>query len=316
MDFDPVKVAVPSPGTSAKVQLSRIHECVVQTEAIAASETFGAPCHLFSVVPAVMAFSYVPGTCIGVRQECAQDVKWLSNGESASIWWLNQNSGKRVEVAATCQPERRGAVLSEVHWSAPFELGEAAIGSFPIVLLDGSGSRVLVCVQVDQSGSLFTVTVRDASYCYQLVNRHPCLKLDACFVYGEQDRKEPQTIAHFLCEHGAQVPFGRPCKRWNEEAKLCLTLSDSGQSSELVLDLTRTGSHLVKNSDEFKVSAVVFVELRGTVARVTVENRGFIAGTQEELDWVTTFDVLLPRITVSVVGEASDRNKCAHPSPP
>merc|ERR1740130_1790505 len=126
--------------------------------------------------------------------------------------------------------------------------------------------RHLVCVQVDQSGELFTITAGSDEQCHQLVNRHPCYNLDASF---EGDNEDSFT-GGFVVPPGQRIAIGRSAASKVHNSKLMLVLGDvyKGDTSyKIKLDLDRVGTYRV-NAKKHQSGALVTVELHDRQAVV------------------------------------------------
>jgi len=298
---DSVQVTVPNLGSSTKVELSPVHDCVLQVEPISSDSTFGVVCNLLSLVPALMVFSQVDACEIGFRQSRCTETTWLSPGESSCLYWTRADCPRQVQVAV--RPLGSGGKTDEVDsdfFSIPFQIAERGIGAYPRVLMQTLSLRRLVCIQVDQSGQLFTITASGESKCHQLVNRHPCLVLDASFEGDDHD-----SFAHFVVPCGQQAAIGRSASSKSRSDRLVLILGDvfqGNRSWRVTVDLDRTGTIQVNQKDSLRAAAVVRVELRARVARVTVDPL-VIKGSAAEVKYAIHVNLCLPQLSFLVVSE-------------
>ena len=280
-------------GQSAKLSLSSLHDCIVKSDSISASSAHGVGSTLFSLIPAYLAFNMLEYE-IGVRQEGSQEVTWLEphTGRSAIYW--STNGRKRLQVAL-----RTGARCGD--WSFAFEISEHYIGCFPIRLSDGSQDR-LFCVQIQQCASqLVTLSLAGLEACHQLLNRHPCLVVDACFLDGSDD-------SHFVAVHGSKVPFAfSGLRHFNTRHGVRLVFGDvsSRKSTSVELPLDRPLSKAI----DFEYPISIRVDIVQRVAHITIAPVGFLVGGLDEsnaLAWTIESNVRIPALDIGIKGSGAD----------
>ncbi|CAE8587856.1 unnamed protein product [Polarella glacialis] len=203
------KQSIPLPvvgqGQSVKLSLSTLHPCVLKAEPIAVGSTFGVRCTRLSLIPALLAFNQLEVCELGLRQEGCTAVTWIPPGCSSSIFWSTSQKPQRLCVAV--RPQGSNSVPDAGFWSPSVAVTEKGVGAFPLVLMETESARRLLCLQVNQcSSQILTVTASGESECHQLVNRHPCLVLDACY---EGEESSIECASHFVVPFGEQVALGR-----------------------------------------------------------------------------------------------------------
>lgn len=316
-------------GRSAKLSLSKTYSCVVMAEMLGLSSTFGARSMLVTLVPGLLAFNQLEDCELWLRQEGADSRKGVRlppKGGSAPIRWSEPSKPKRLQ-AALCAPS--SVAIGEEAWSRPFELSEQCVGAYPLILMDASSKRRVLCLRVNQcAGQLLTVTATGEDDCHQLINRHPCLVVDACFqeVWGKIDSQ-----GHFVVPFGQQVAVGRPGHYGTgcltAGGKLMLLLGDvqsNKNCAQIAVSLDRPTTINLEPSHELPFAAMVRVELRQRVARVTVSPVGLLLGSagsaantaggansaaSSSMRWALEVDVRIPALDIAFVGEQRARSE-------
>ncbi|CAE8648957.1 unnamed protein product, partial [Polarella glacialis] len=326
------KQSVPLPvvgqGQSVKLSLSTLHPCVLKAEPIAVGSTFGVRCTRLSLIPALLAFNQLEACELGLRQEGCHAVTWIPPRCSSPIFWSTSQKPQRLCVAV--RPQGSNSVPDVGFWSPSVAVTEKGVGAFPLVLMETDSARRLLCLQVNQcSSQILTVTASGESECHQLVNRHPCLVLDACY---EGEDSSIECASHFVVPFGEQVALGRSTRGskncFQDGGALLLLIGDvtcMDCCKQVRVRLDRADSFQLKASSAFPVAVAIRVELRERVARVLVspvsvglggggdasskasgaERHGSEAG--EDVTWALEIDLRMPSLTVSLVGEQPSR---------
>lgn len=241
---------------------------------------------LVTLLPAILLFNRTSAQ-VGFRQTTPGDngrTIWVEPGRSGTLWWQSADN-QRLQVASKGLDDAG----TQTSWSAPFEVTETTIGSYPVVLLHGQYDRQLFCVNLDQEGKTFSVAVQSSESCHILINQHTELVLQGSL---EGAGIDPRYFSS--APYGEAVPVAAKDPFCNKR-NLHLVLESASNPAErvaVIVDLNRAGTYRVPlgtgppaptvnlrdrapsrrqaAKSTLSVPAHVTVELRNRVARVSI----------------------------------------------